>query len=110
MASFHHPAGSQISINVLTTTVTTTSEVARLPLSLTPSTDSEGAIKTASSTLNREAGDGKVDNVATLKQEDDVQPAYPHFPTHPYRNPHHARHISTANAPSTLFITLNSDP
>jgi len=116
MFSLFHSASSQISINVLTTTVTTVTTIAeagRLPLSLTLSSDSEDTMRTASSAPDVETEDEKVETVVApgLKQEDDLEATYPYFPTHPFRNLRHARSISTANAPPPIqLFALHSDP
>jgi hypothetical protein len=107
--SFHRES-SQISVNVSTTTVTTTAEAGQLPLSHTTSSDSDG---TAPNTPTAETKDGGMDKVATpdLMQGHDAQVAYPHFPTHPFRNPRHARHISIASVSRPIqLLAVHSDP
>lgn len=96
-----------------TTTVTTTAEVGQLPLSLTISSDSEGTTRTTSGTPTGGEKDEEMNKIITpdLRQGHDVQAAYPHFPTHPFRNPRHARKISVTKAPPQVqLVALHSDP
>jgi len=49
--------------------------------------------------------------IPDLKQTHDAQAAYPHFPTHPFRNPRHARQMSTTKAARQVqLVALHSDP
>ena len=108
-----HRANSQIAVNVSTTTVTTTAEAGQLPLSRTVSSNSERTMRAPPSTLARDTENARVDKVATpdMKQEYDAEAAYPSFPTHPFRNPRHARHTSIANTPRLIqLFALQSDP
>ena len=112
MFSFFHSTNSQISVNVSTTTVTTTTEAVRLPLSLTLSSNSEGTVRVAPSPLTGETEDEMVKvNTPDLKQRDGDRAESPYFPTHPFRNPRHARRISIANAPSSPHLfPSHTDP
>jgi hypothetical protein len=63
--------------------------------------------------LTGETEEERVEKVGTsdLKQEDDAQAVYPYFPTHPFRNPRHARRITISNDPSPAqLFSLHSDP
>lgn len=70
-------------------------------------------MRTGPSTPTRETKYEGMDKVVTpdLKQEHDAQVASPYFPAHPFRNPRHARRISTVNAPHQIqLFGLHSDP